>query len=93
MRAPRCCRRRTIDRRRFTNSRGRSWVSKATRGVYITTSSFTRGAREGAERINARIELIDGGRLAQLLVRHGVGVQTMQTVDLYQLDEDFFDSL
>jgi hypothetical protein len=32
--------------------------------VFITTSRFTAGAREDAERINARIELIDGNRLA-----------------------------
>jgi restriction system protein len=34
--------------------------------------------------------LIDGARLAELLIRHRVGVQT---VDLYRLDEDFFDEL
>lgn len=63
------------------------------RGVYITTSSFSRGAREEAERINARIELIDGARLAELLVRYRVGVQAVQTVELLRLDEDFFDGL
>jgi restriction system protein len=61
------------------------------RGVFITTSRFSPGAVNEAERINARIELIDGARLAELLVRHRVGVQTVQTVDLYRLDEDFFD--
>lgn len=63
------------------------------RGVYITTSRFSSGAREEAERINARIELIDGLRLAQLLVRYGVGVQTEQTVTLLRIDEDFFEAL
>ncbi len=63
------------------------------RGVYITTSSFSKGAREEADRLNARIELIDGTRLAQLLVRYGVGVQADDTVTLYRLDEDFFDGL
>lgn len=63
------------------------------RGVYITTSRFTQGAREEAERINARIELIDGPRLAELLVEYGVGVQEEQTVTLYRLDEDYFDLL
>ncbi|MBL7325739.1 restriction endonuclease, partial [Escherichia coli] len=56
-------------------------------------SSFSRGAREEAERINARIELIDGARLAELLVRYRVGVQAVQTVELLRLDEDFFDGL
>lgn len=63
------------------------------RGVFITTSSFSAGARSEADRVNARIELIDGARLAQLMVRHGVGVQPELTVTLHQLDEDFFESL
>jgi restriction system protein len=63
------------------------------RGVFITTSRFTAGARDEAERINARIELIDGERLARLLVQYGIGVQPEQSVTLYRLDEDFFDSI
>lgn len=63
------------------------------RGVFITTSSFSAGAREEADRVNARIELIDGRRLAQLLLRHGVGVQPDVQVTLYRMDEDFFDAL
>jgi restriction system protein len=63
------------------------------RGVFITTSSFSSGARAEADRVNARIELIDGARLAQLMLRHGVGVQPELTVTLHQLDEDFFESL
>ncbi|MEI4273408.1 restriction endonuclease [Klenkia sp. LSe6-5] len=63
------------------------------RGVFITTSSFSSGARAEAERVNARIELIDGARLAELMLRHGVGVQPETTVTLHQLDEDFFESL
>ena len=61
--------------------------------MFITTSRFSPGAINEAERINARIELIDGARLAQLLVIYRVGVQSVQTVDLYRLDEDFFDEL
>jgi restriction system protein len=63
------------------------------RGVFITTSDFSAGARTEAEKVNARIELIDGSRLAQLMVRHGVGVQPELVVTLYQLDEDFFEGL
>ena len=63
------------------------------RGVYITTSRFTNGARQEAERINARIELIDGNRLAELLVAHEVGVQAETTATLYRLDEDYFETL
>lgn len=63
------------------------------RGVFITTSRFSAGAATEAERINARIELIDGRRLAELLVQYGVGVQAEETVTLYRVDEDYFDGL
>ncbi len=84
---------RTIDRPRIHEFAGALLGKQGDRGVFITTSSFTKGAREEAERINARIELIDGSRLAELLVAYGVGVQAEQTVSLYRLDEDFFDGL
>ncbi len=63
------------------------------RGVFLTTSNFTAGARAEAERVNARIVLIDGRRLAELMVRHGVGVQAETVVTLHQVDEDFFETL
>lgn len=84
---------RPIDRPRIHEFAGALLGKQGDRGVYITTSRFTEGARIEAERINARIELIDGSRLAQLLVEHEVGVQVVQVVTLYGLDEDFFESL
>lgn len=84
---------RTIDRPRIHEFAGALLGKQGDRGVYITTSSFSKGAAEEAERINARIELIDGRRLAELLVRYGVGVQEEQTAVLYRLDEDFFETL
>lgn len=84
---------RTIDRPRIHEFAGALLGKQGDRGVYITTSSFSRGATEEAERINARIELIDGRRLSELLVQYGVGVQAEQAAVLYRLDEDFFDGL
>ncbi|MGA4670386.1 restriction endonuclease [Propionibacteriaceae bacterium Y1923] len=84
---------RPIDRPRIHEFAGALLGKQGDRGVYITTSRFTEGARTEADRINARIELIDGARLAQLLVEHGVGVQPEQVVTLYRLDEDFFETL
>ena len=63
------------------------------RGVFLTTSSFSSGAILEAEKVNARIELIDGPRLARLMLKHGVGVQARTTVVLHEIDEDFFDSV
>ncbi|MDO4717767.1 MAG: restriction endonuclease [Propionibacteriaceae bacterium] len=84
---------RTVDRPEIQRFAGALLSRQGDRGVYITTAAFTRGAREEADRINARIELIDGQRLAQLLVRYGVGVQSEPTPSLVRLDEDFFDTL
>lgn len=82
-----------VDRPAIHGFAGALLSKQGDRGVFITTSRFTKGAIDEAERINARIELIDGPRLAELLVEHGVGVQPEQTVTLYRLDEDFFDSI
>jgi restriction system protein len=64
---------------------------QADRGVFITTSSFTSGARQYVDRIPNRIILIDGQRLAGLMVRYDVGVQAEQTFTLKRIDEDFFE--
>lgn len=84
---------RPIDRPKIHEFAGALMGKQGDRGVFITTSRFTEGAQHEAERLNARIELIDGLRLARLLVSHGVGVQADTTVTLYRLDEDYFDSL
>jgi restriction system protein len=43
--------------------------------------------------VHKRLELVDGERIAELMIRYGVGVQEQTTVTLYRLDEDFFEQL
>lgn len=83
----------TIARPRIHEFAGALLGKQGDRGVFITTSRFSTGAVQEAERINARIELIDGRRLAELLVTYGVGVQAEESATLYRLDEDYFESL
>ena len=66
---------------------------KATQGVFITSSSFTSGARGYAEELGSGISLvlIDGEHLARLMIKYGVGVQVARTYTIMKLDEDFFD--
>lgn len=66
---------------------------KATQGVFITSSSFTSGARGYAEDLGSGISLvlIDGEYLARLMIKYGVGVQVARTYTIMKLDEDFFD--
>ncbi|WP_409421626.1 restriction endonuclease [Pseudaeromonas sp. ZJS20] len=63
---------------------------KARKGVFITTSGFSREAHEYVGRIEKRIVLIDGARLAALMIEYGVGVTTRQTLTIKALDSDYF---
>lgn len=82
-----------IDRPKIHTFAGALLGKQGDRGVFITTSRFSSGAKDEAEKINARIELIDGRRLSQLLVRYGVGVQVEHEAVLFKLDEDFFEDM
>jgi len=64
-----------------------------TKGVFVTTSRYTKAAREYAERSHKRLRLIDGHELAGLMVQHGIGVRSYRTLELKKLDVDFFDEL
>ena len=64
---------------------------KATKGVLITTSSFTSDAREYARSIGKRIVLVDGPQLAELLIDNEVGVVTEATFRLVRVDTGFFE--
>lgn len=63
----------------------------ATRGVFITTSKFSAEARDFANRLPARVVLIDGPELGRLLVQYRVGVQVKHTFDVVEVDDDSFD--
>ncbi len=63
---------------------------RARKGVFITTSTFTSEANEYVARIEKKIVLIDGPRLARLLFDHGVGVRTKQAYEVKEVDEEFF---
>ncbi len=64
------------------------------KGVFVTTGRFTREARARAEgQRNRRIVPIDGERLAELMIDHGVGVRTQRTIEIRSLDEDWFEGL
>lgn len=62
----------------------------ANKGVFVTTSSFSMPAIEYVRHLPQRVILIDGERLAELLVEHGVGVRVSRTIAVKRVDEDFF---
>lgn len=62
-----------------------------TKGVFFTTSSFTKAAKDYVDKSPKRIALIDGDELVRLMVDNNVGVNTHRKYDLKQLDEVYFD--
>ncbi len=62
----------------------------ATKGVFVTTSTFSSHASDYALRVPQRVILIDGDRLADLLIEHEVGARVARTIKVKRLDEDFF---
>ncbi|MGE6784416.1 restriction endonuclease [Ensifer adhaerens] len=62
----------------------------ASKGVFVTTSSFSTPATDFVRHLPQRIVLIDGDRLADLMIEHGIGVRVSRTVEVKRLDEDFF---
>jgi restriction system protein len=62
----------------------------ATKGVFVTTSYFPATAYDFVSRLSKRIVLIDGGELADLMMRHCVGVRVTDVYQLKRLDEHFF---
>ncbi len=62
----------------------------ATKGVFVTTSNFSAPALQFVQHLPQRVILINGDRLAELMVEHDVGVRASRTIAIKRLDEDFF---
>ncbi len=88
-----------LQAKRWENAVGRPEIQKfagalqghrARKGVFITTSEFTREAVEYASRIDSKIVLIDGKTLAQLMFDHNVGVTRGTSYEAKQINSDYF---
>lgn len=64
---------------------------KATKGVFITTSKFTNGAIETANKASKKIVLIDGKNLADYMIEYNVGVSEKKVYEVKKLDSDYFE--
>jgi len=89
-----------IQAKRWEGSVGRPEIQKfagalqgqrARKGVFITTSNFTKEAKEYASLIESKIILIGGEQLSKLMAEHNVGVSTVGMYELKKLDSDYFD--
>jgi restriction system protein len=88
-----------IQAKRWDNVVGRPEIQKfvgalmgkrAKKGIFITTSSFSADAVAYVSSIDTKIVLIDGKRLAELMIDYDVGVTTVTTYELKRVDSDYF---
>jgi restriction system protein len=64
---------------------------KARKGVFITTSDFSRQAREYASNIETNVVLIDGESLSNLMIDHNVGTTVVSSYEIKRIDSDYFE--
>jgi restriction system protein len=88
-----------LQAKRWENQVGRPEIQKfvgalhgkrARKGVFLTTSTFSRDAHDYVATIDPKVVLIDGRRLAQLMIDFDVGVSTSQTYSVKRIDTDYF---
>ena len=66
-------------------------LKKAQKGIFFTTSEFSKSAQETAAGLGKRIVLIDGRRLSNLMIDYNIGCREEEIIKLKKIDEDFFD--
>ncbi len=64
---------------------------KASKGLFVTTSSFSPSAKETADSLSKRIVLLDGRLLTRLMIRFDIGCRVEETIQIKKLDEEFFE--
>ncbi|KQQ62408.1 restriction endonuclease [Pseudomonas sp. Leaf127] len=88
-----------LQAKRWTNTVHRPEIDKfigaltrqrARKGVFITTSEFSEGARTAALGLDIKVVLIDGIELARLMVENNLGVSVKQIYEVKQIDSDYF---
>ena len=80
----------TIGRPEIHRFAGALMGQQSKKGIFITTSDFSRDAREYVRHIDSTIVLIDGEQLAQLMIDHGVGVSVATVYEIKKIDSDYF---
>ena len=80
----------TVGRPEIQRFAGALQGQRARKGIFISTSMFSKDAVDYASRIDSRIILIDGDRLASLLVDYNVGVSVAGSYEVKKLNLDYF---
>lgn len=85
----------TVGREEVQKFVGALAVAQSSKGVFITTSSYSNGAIDYVKNLNGSttIVLIDGQKLAEYIYDYSLGMQTEQTIEIKKLDGDFWDAI
>ncbi len=83
-----------VGRNEIQNFVGALHGKGAKKGVFITTSTFTKGAIDYTNSLkDMNVVLIDGFKLAEYMIKYNVGMQTKTTIEIKKIDEDYFEEL
>jgi restriction system protein len=66
---------------------------RATKGIFVTTSRFTPAAHDFVQAISRRLVLVSGDQLADIMVRHNIGVRVTETYQFKELEPAYFKSV
>ncbi len=81
----------TISKPQIQQFAGALDEQKATKGVFITTSSYSKESRQYVDKLSKKIVLIDGQELARYMIEYNVGVSTKHVYEVKRIDSDYFD--
>jgi restriction system protein len=80
----------TVGRPEIQKFAGALQGQRAKKGIFITTSNFSRDAIDFASKIESKIILIDGDQLTEYMIDFNVGVTTTSKYELKKIDLDYF---
>jgi restriction system protein len=81
----------TVGRPEIQKFVGALYGRKAKKGIFITTATYSKEARDYADSLDSRVIPIDGVQLAELMFDHGIGVSTANSYVVKRIDSDFFE--
>lgn len=82
----------TVGRPEIQKFAGALQGKRVKKGIFITTSAFTKDAHDYVGVIETKIILVDGEQLVDLMIDHNVGVTPIAAYEIKRLDSDYFDA-
>lgn len=81
----------TVGRKEIQAFVGAINMKHASKGVFITTSTFTEEAKKCVKDVQSKIVLIDGEQLCKYMIEYNLGVSSRQVYEIKQIDSDYFE--